>query len=496
MALWNVHTASAAIGPAASDRIGPVHGAGADGDGAEERREQREADEPELGERLELEGVRVADDLVDVALAQPGLAEAARADARERVVEPGVDRHAPVVVAVGAQGGEALVRRAGDGRRLLVAAGGDDRDDEQRRDRGQRGPSRPARQGERAVGRRDARGERRERGEDERDHEHDRAFAPRGGRASRRAPARAGLSGRGEGAGRARREHERRGAQLRAGRGQEGERDEAGDERGQRPAREAQVTAHPEGDGARCRARAQAGRAGLVADHARAQHEPDRGQRAGRVPVGQRLVQAPGGADLRVLGDEAGQQATRQAVADDDDGARRGQRLQRAHRTALAERGDRGGQHGGVEQGALGVVAGEVAHRRPRGRQRDPGGVAQRRREGHARRRVARQERRPGGRQQREHGGGHEQRHVAGPVEEAAGVEGEHEGPGHEGATRAEQAGRAHPVRGPASAGRRRRSARPRRAGRRSRRSRHSRGSSRSRRTRCSRCSRRSRSRR
>ena len=56
-----------------------MHRAGADRDGAEERREQREADEPELGERLELERVRVADDLVDVALAQPRLAEAARA---------------------------------------------------------------------------------------------------------------------------------------------------------------------------------------------------------------------------------------------------------------------------------------------------------------------------------------------------------------------------------------------------------------------------------
>ena len=44
-----------------------------------------------------------------VALAQPLHAEAARADARQRVVGAGVHRHAPVVVAVGAQGAEALV---------------------------------------------------------------------------------------------------------------------------------------------------------------------------------------------------------------------------------------------------------------------------------------------------------------------------------------------------------------------------------------------------
>ena len=117
---------------------------------------------------------------------------------------------------------------------------------------------------------------------------------------------------------------------------------------------------------------------------------------------------------------------------------------------ARAERGGRGGQHGRVEQGALGVVAGEVAHRRPRRRQRDPARVghsaaASATRAG----RVARQRAAaPRSGQQREHRGGHEQRDVARPVEEAAGEEGEDDGPGHQGAARAEQAGRAHRVAG------------------------------------------------
>ena len=272
MALWKVHTASAAIGPAASSGSARWSGARGERHGAEERGEQRDADEPQLGERLELERVRVADDLVDVALAQPCLPKAAGAHAGQRVVEPGVHRHAPVVVAVGAQRGEALVRGAGRGRRpadghraatigttssAAIAA--------------ERGPARPARQGERAVGRAGARGERR---------------GGRRGRARPRARSRprarawpapverayARRGGRGERAGRARREHEhaRRAAGARVG-AEEHEREQAGGQRGQRTAREAQVAAHARA-ARRSRRRSRAGARGRVPSPATRAH--------------------------------------------------------------------------------------------------------------------------------------------------------------------------------------------------------------------------------
>ena len=53
-----------------------------DGHRGEEREQQGEADEAELGEVLELDRVRVAGRVRGVALAQPRDAEAARADAR------------------------------------------------------------------------------------------------------------------------------------------------------------------------------------------------------------------------------------------------------------------------------------------------------------------------------------------------------------------------------------------------------------------------------
>jgi hypothetical protein len=114
-------------------------------------------------------------------------------------------------------------------------------------------------------------------------------------------------------------ERERHGAQLRPGAVEGDERGEPGQQARDRPAREAQVGAHAQRGGGRRGGDAQRARPRHVAGEARAEHEPDRRQRAGRVPIGQWLLEAPAGARGRVQVHHVGQQPPAQAVADDDE---------------------------------------------------------------------------------------------------------------------------------------------------------------------------------
>ena len=448
-------------------RVDAMRGPRTQSDARQQRGEQRDAHEPELGERLELERMGVAHRLVDVAAAQPLDAKAAGAHAGQRMVGPRVDRHSPVGVAVGAQGAEALVSGAGGRRRLLMPTRGDDGDHQQGGDRREGRPARPRRQGQRAIGERRAGGERRGGHQDDRDREHDRALAlargQRTGAGAHRRGEPCGERACGPGA-----DHERAGAQLArplAQRSEDDEREQARGQRGQRAAREAQVAAHAQRHGRGAGRGAQGSGACPIARDARAQHDPDRRQGPYRVPVGQGLIEASGGAHLRMLGDETGEQPAAEPVADDDDRAGGGQRLERARRRSGAKGDRRGGQRHRIEQRALGVVAREVTYRRPGHRQPDPRRVGRRGHEGHTGGRMARDQlaRRRGRHEHGEDGARDQQRHVARAVEEAAREEGEHHRPGDQHRTRAEQAGRAH---GPDANAASRRRARRRRASR------------------------------
>ena len=81
-------------------RRGAARAAAASATPPNERQQQREPDEPELGQRLQLQRVGVLGELVDRALAQPLTRPAARADAVQRLGRERAQRHRPVVVAV------------------------------------------------------------------------------------------------------------------------------------------------------------------------------------------------------------------------------------------------------------------------------------------------------------------------------------------------------------------------------------------------------------
>jgi len=75
---------------------------------AEKAEQQREPREAQLGERLDVERVRVLDHLVDLAVAKPVGGEAMHAAARERMIGERVERHLPVVPAVRLESAEAF----------------------------------------------------------------------------------------------------------------------------------------------------------------------------------------------------------------------------------------------------------------------------------------------------------------------------------------------------------------------------------------------------
>ena len=166
-------------------------------------------------------------------------------------------------------------------------------------------------------------------------------------------------------------QRDRRRPQLRAGAVEGHECGQTREQARDRAAREAQVGAHAQrGGGGRGRD-PQRPRAADVAGEARAEDQPDGGQRAGRVPVGHRLLEAPARARRGVQVHDAGQQAPAQPVADDDErpGGQRG--LDQARRAAIAPRDGAGGERRQVEQRELELLVGAGRARGPAGR--DPG---------------------------------------------------------------------------------------------------------------------------
>ena len=310
------------------------------------------------------------------------------------MVGPDVDRHAPVAQAVGADVRQPRVGRPEGGvARRASALGedhggvgeqreGDDHRDDGRGAQAQRGGALVA------AGLQERRpgGDDREQGEDRQ--------ALRGGVAGMQGAHRA--EGRSRGAReRAGAEGDRRRTQLRAAAVEGDERRQAREQARDRAAREAQVGAHAERSRGGRGGDAQRTRAGDVAGEAGAQHEPDRGQRAGRVPVGHGLLQAPARARGGVQVHDAGDQPPAQPVADDQQRAGCEGRLDHARRAPIAPGHRAGGERRQVEQdelelligagGARGPARGDPRPRRepgqrdegatsgPRARQRGPG---------------------------------------------------------------------------------------------------------------------------
>lgn len=376
--------------------------------------------------------MRVAHGLVDLAVLEPLDGEPAGADARERMAGEGAHGHLPVLVAVGAHRAQARGRRA-EGRVAVRRVGRPRRDggaDEHTGDGDDRGDAGPARQPERAQAHAllglDAAGAQlnggRDEHEDEEDQEDERALRLPTGQAPGE-PAHARGQAAGDRARDARLDDEGRAAQLAPAGREEHQDDEAAEQRGERSAGEAQVGACQQRHRGRSAERAHATGARAVARQPRAQHDADRGQAPLRVPVGERLLQAPAGVGRVGLVDDPGKQAARQAVADDHERPRHDRRLDGAERVARAPGAGGGRERDEVEQDALGVGPGAPRQRRPRVRPRDP-----------AREQRQPAERRPAGAAARQgprlHDGADRQQHAggdqggeAGPVEEAAGRE-------------------------------------------------------------------------
>jgi hypothetical protein len=269
--------------------------------------------------------VGVAHALVDGAPAQPFDGEGAGPGTRHRVVGGDVDRHAPVAQAVAADVRQACVGRAEGGVARGAAALGED--DRGVGDHRQNHGDRDDRRGTQAQGRRPLLGagleDCRAGGDEGEQRQHGEAL--RGGVAGVQRAHRA--EGRGGGAReRPRAERDRHGAQLWPGALEGDERGEAGQQARDRATREAQVGTHAQWGGGRRGGDAQRAGSRHVAGEARAEHEPDRRQRAGGVPIGQRLLEAPAGARGRVQVHHIGQQPAAQAIADDDErpGGQRG----------------------------------------------------------------------------------------------------------------------------------------------------------------------------
>jgi hypothetical protein len=338
-----------------------------------------------------------------------------------------VDRDAPVAQAVGANVRQPRVGRP-EGRvaRRAAALGEDDGgvgEQRKRDDHRDDGCGPQAQRGGAIVA---AGLQERRRGGDDREQRQD-------GQALRRGVA--GVQGAhgAEGRGRGAREcsgaqRDRRGAQLRAGAVEGDERGQAREQARDRAAREAQVGAHAERGGGGRGGDAQRARAGDVAGEAGAEDEPDRGQRAGRVPVGEGLLQAPARARGGVQVHHAGQQAPAQAVADDDEGPGRERRLDHARRAPIAPRHGAGSERGQVEQRELELLVGAGGARGPARRDPRPRRQPGERQEGGARGPRARQrEAWDGERGQREQRPGADRGDQARSLEEGAAEERQHD---------------------------------------------------------------------
>jgi hypothetical protein len=238
-----------------------------------------------------------------------------------------------------------------------------------------------------------------------------------------------GAEGRGRGARqRPRAERDRRTAQLSAGAVEGDERGQPRQQAGDRAAREAQVGAHAQRRGGGRGGDPQRARAGGVAGQARAEHQPDGRERARRVPIGQRLLEAPAGALRGVQVHHTRQQSPAQPVGDDDE--RRGRQcgLDHARRAPIAPHEGACGERGQVQQRELELLIGPRRARRPAGRDPRPPRQARQRQERGARRAGARQ-REPGEgeRRQREERPRADRRDGACSLEEGAAEEREHE---------------------------------------------------------------------
>jgi hypothetical protein len=107
--------------------------------------------------------------------------------------------------------------------------------------------------------------------------------------------------------------------------------------------------------------------AGGVAGEPRAKHEPERGELAHRVPVGEWLLEPSLGADRVREVQRAREQTLRQAVPDHHESAPGECRLDRAQEAALAQQDRRGERRAEVHEHQLtGVIA--RRQQRPRGK--------------------------------------------------------------------------------------------------------------------------------
>jgi len=107
-------------------------------DAAEEQPEQQQPDDAQLGGGLQLERVRVADGVVELAVLEPRDGERPGAAAGRGIVGERLDRGLPVLDPVAAAGGEALRAGAERGRRsrAVAAVGCGGGEGEERHDRG------------------------------------------------------------------------------------------------------------------------------------------------------------------------------------------------------------------------------------------------------------------------------------------------------------------------------------------------------------------------
>ena len=133
----------------------------------------------------------------------------------------------------------------------------------------------------------------------------------------------------------------------------------------QRAARVGEVDAGAERGCGGGRRDAQRRRARAVAGEPRAQHEPDGGQRALAVPVGDRLLEPAAGAARAIEVDEAGQQPPREPVADHHASSPRPARAPRRAHARGAEDADRQQQRAEVEHEPLHALDRRAARAAP-----------------------------------------------------------------------------------------------------------------------------------
>ena len=335
------------------------------------------ADQAELAQRLDVERVRVLGRVEHGALAQPVDPERARPGAANRVVAELLEGDPPVVVAVGLDRGQARGRGADLGRaRALLERRRAQRGREQEHDAagddqaraGQAHAPRAQAPGGLAAAEPEAAASRRGH-EHKEQHEHRRALGVRVAALER--------AHRGQQAGRHRRDDAEGDEQadhphLPALGRQRQQHHEPDRQRGQRAPRERQVDPHRERRGDGGGDEAQAPVAAGVARHASREHEAHGRERAHRVPVRQRLLEPPERCVRVGEVDHAGQQAPREPVADDDEGAEGQRGLHPARRRPRAEQRRGSDQRAQVERHPLEIVLGGACERRPVQRERDP----------------------------------------------------------------------------------------------------------------------------